>query len=247
MPVISSIPRRRPGQTPLALNLALWLVLTAPQPAPAQSSTDPVLVGAAQPVDTAWSLMSSGPLRIGDLTAAETLLRQADQVLGPAIGTANPAAWAQERGIDRLLLIEVFNRFNETTELVEAARRFHNTVIWSPDPATRRYLDEKSRRLAAAKRALSPAHFQLFLGVGRDGDPSAAVTRPWTRLSGPRYGFDVGRFRREERADLGSAGRVMVDKHVLPFPWLGPPPQPLPTVRPPPGVTAATARRPSAG
>jgi hypothetical protein len=222
---------------------ALW-----PDHAAAQSSTDPLLVSVAQPVDEAWTHIDTNPLTIRDLTAAEALLRQADNLLAPALGTAGPSRWAKDQGIDSMLLIELFNRFNETADRIQDARRFRTGVIWSLDTETRKYLDAKGKRLEAARKALPKDRFQLYLASGEDGDPPATVKRPWTTRSSPRYGFDVGRFRREETADIGPDGQVRVEKHVAPAPWFpgginGPvrPLRPSPSVKPKPAHPETTA------
>lgn len=252
MPVNKPLPQLGRRQTRAALGLLLTGVgLLLSSPAPAQSSTDPLLVSVAGPVDEAWALLDTAPLSIKALTTAESLIRKADGLLAPALGPEAPGRWARAHGVDSLLLIELFNRFNETADRIQEARRFQGSVVWAIDADTRAYLAGKAKRLEAARKALPKDRFQLFLASGEDGDPPATVTRPWTTRSSPRYGFDLGRFRRECTTDLTPDGRVTIDRHVAPAPWLpggiNGPIRPLvgPSPARPPQGGATTACRPS--
>jgi hypothetical protein len=229
MPVLKPIPATRRGQTRGRFRLAVTGLLagmTIALAPPARSAADPVLVAPAQAVDQAWALLDERPLSVQKLVIAEDLLRRADQAIGPALGTAFPGQWAQDRGLNTLLVIELFNRFNEVSDLADDARSFDNRVVWAADTYTRGYLAKKSERLAAAKKALPPDRYRLYLAGGKDGEPASAVTRPWTVRSGPRYGFDVGRFRRETRLDLKADGTVAIERHVTPAPWMPEGPNP---------------------
>jgi hypothetical protein len=198
--------------------LASMAIALAP-PAHSESSPDPVLIAPAQAVDEAWALLDERPLSVQKLVIAESLLQRADQTLGPALGTAVPGQWAKDRGLNTMLVIELFNRFNEVSDMADDARSFDNRVVWATDTYTRGYLAKKSERLSAARKALQPDRYRLYLAGGKDGESATTVTRPWAVRSGPRYGFDVGRFRRETRLDLKADGTVAMERHVVPAPW----------------------------
>jgi hypothetical protein len=233
-PLGNQTPRRTAliGRIGLAIATTLFGGALGPLRAAAMPAADPTpaaktvarspLVRSFRLVADAAEAMATLPMTKGAVGHAEASLREADTLLGPDLAQfPTPPAWCRARQLDGMAVVELFNQFNETADAVEQARKLDNGLVWQSDPASRRYVLQKLDRLCRAKKNLSAEQYQLYVTVARDGDTAVSLAPPWVRWSGIRYGYDIGRFHRQETYGL-SAGMVVRHAEPIPLPWTRP-------------------------